>query len=189
MPRLSEIYFVSSNKNKFLEIKQILHEFGIKVNFFKKSLLEIQSTSLQQIAKHKSLSAFESCKKPLIVEDDGLFIDSLHGFPGPYSSFVFDTIGNDGILKLLRNNRKAQFVSVISYCDNNLMPKNFVAKTMGSISKKIAGKGWGYDPIFIPYNQSKTFAQINDKNKISHRYKALKKFSKWFLDRQVSTYQ
>jgi dITPase (EC 3.6.1.-) len=43
------------------------------------------------------------------------------------------------------------------------------------------GEGWGYDPIFIPKNMQKTFAQLNKKNVISHRYKALKKFSNWYL--------
>jgi XTP/dITP diphosphohydrolase len=45
------------------------------------------------------------------------------------------------------------------------------------------GLGWGYDPIFIPSKSKETFAQLKNKNKISHRYKALKKFSNWYLDK------
>ena len=53
----------------------------------------------------KAQDAFSKCKKPLIVEDDGIFIDSLGGFPGPYSSYVHKTIGNKGILNLLKYNK------------------------------------------------------------------------------------
>jgi XTP/dITP diphosphohydrolase len=59
--------------------------------------------------------------------------------------------------------------------------KSFEGKLDGEISKTLKGKGWGYDPIFIPNNSVKTFAEINNKNELSHRFKALKKFSKWYL--------
>ena len=117
----------------------------------------------------------------MIVEDDGIFIDSLGGFPGPYSSYVHKTIGNKGILNLLKYNRGAKFVSTITYCDKNGL-ESFEGKLDGTISKSQKGRGWGYDPIFIPKNMQKTFAQLDEKNIISHRYKALKKFSNWYLN-------
>jgi XTP/dITP diphosphohydrolase len=98
-----------------------------------------------------------------------------------YSSYVFKTIGNKGILNLLKNNRKAKFVSIITYCDKTIL-ESFDGKLNGTISKSQKGKGWGYDPIFIPKNSNKTFAENNrNKNELSHRYKALKKFSNWYL--------
>ena len=180
MPQSFDLFFVSSNYHKYQEAKKILHSFGISLGFFKYELEEIQSSSLKEIASRKALHAFQKCKKPIIVEDDGLFIDSLYGFPGPYSSYVFQTIGNKGILQLLKRNRKAKFVSIISFCDDK-NSKSFEAKIDGNISKTQNGKGWGYDPIFMPKNLNKTFAELYNKNKISHRYKALKKFSNWYL--------
>ena len=182
MQQSSDLFFASSNINKFQEAKEILKKFGINLGFYKCSLQEIQSDSLQEIANHKAKHAFLQCNKPVIVEDDGLFLDSLDGFPGPYSSYVFKTIGNKGILNLLKQNRKAKFVSVISYCDKKTT-KQFESKLDGLISKKISGKGWGYDPIFIPLKSKNTFAQLQDKNKISHRFKALKRFASWYLDK------
>ena len=83
-------------------------------------------------------------------------------------------MGDKGILNLLKNNRKAQFVSVITYCDEKIL-QSFYGKLDGTISKSQKGKGWGYDPIFIPKNSKKTFAEINNKNELSHRYQTLKK--------------
>jgi len=181
MQKLSDLYFVSSNNHKYNEAKKILDSFGIKLGFLKTNLEEIQSNSLNEIAINKARNAFSKCKKPIIIEDDGLFIDSLEGFPGPYSSYVFKTIGNKGILNLLKKNRKAKFVSIITYCDQTIL-RSFNGKLNGIISKSQKGKGWGYDPIFIPKNSNKTFAENNNnKNELSHRYKALKKFSNWYL--------
>ena len=183
MHKLSNLLFVSSNIHKFKEAKQILDLFGISIQFFKLNLEEIQSNSIKEIAIKKSQDAFSKCKKPLIIEDDGLHIDSLDGFPGPYSSYVHKTIGNKGILDLLKKNRSAKFVSSITYCNKNTF-ESFEGKLHGSISKSEKGDGWGFDPIFIPKNTKKTFAELTDKNNISHRYKALKKFSNWYLHKQ-----
>jgi len=182
MHKSFDLYFVSSNNHKYSEAKKILDSFGINLGFLKSNLEEIQSNSLENIAMAKARDAFSKFKKPLIIEDDGLFIDSIQGFPGPYSSYVFKTIGNKGILNLLKNNRKAKFLSIITYCDKNFL-ESFDGKLDGRISKTKKGKGWGFDPIFIPNNSKKTFAEINNKNELSHRYKALKKFSKWYLNK------
>ena len=106
---MSNVLFASSNENKYKEAKAILSKFDIKLGFFKCNLQEIQADTLEEIALHKVTQAFSQCSGPVIVEDDGLFIESLNGFPGPYSAFAFKTIGNKGILNLLkakRNNYK-----------------------------------------------------------------------------------
>ncbi len=179
-----DVLFASSNRNKFNEAKNILSNYGINLGFFKSRLKEIQAESIKQIAALKVNDAYRQCHKPVIVEDAGLFIESLNGFPGPFSSYVFKTIGNSGILRLVRTNRKAQFQSVVAYCDDKFGVVLFDAKVEGKISKNSRGNGWGYDPIFIPTGETKTFAMISNKNEISHRYKALKKFSNWFSHRQ-----
>jgi XTP/dITP diphosphohydrolase len=180
MPESYDVLFASSNVHKYEEAKKILAEFGIKLGFFQTELVEIQDDSLSKIALQKALDAYGKCKKPVIVEDDGLFIDSLSGFPGPFSSYVFKTIGNNGILKLIDDNRDAQFVSIIAFCDSSNEPMLFGSKVDGTISKNLQGTGWGYDPIFIPEKQNKTYAELADKNKLSHRYESLKKFTDWF---------
>ena len=184
MPKSYNVIFASSNKHKYEEAEKILAEFGIKLEFFQTELVEIQDDSLAKIAVQKALNAYDKCKKPVVIEDDGLFIESLSGFPGPYSSYIFNTIGNNGILKLIGDNRDAQFRAVIAFCDSNMKPVFFESNVFGEISKNIQGKGWGYDPIFVPENQTKTYAELDGKNKLSHRYESLKKFADWFNNKQ-----
>ena len=193
MPKSYNVLFASSNIHKYEEAKKILHKFGINLEFFQTDLMEIQDDSLAEIALKKVLHAYDKCKKPVIVEDDGLFINSLSGFPGPFSSYVFKTIGNNGILKLIESNRTAQFRAVIAFCDSSNEPTLFESSVTGTISKNIQDGGWGYDPIFIPKNQNlpalppfsfKTYAELADKNKLSHRYESLKKFASWFKNKQ-----
>ena len=183
---MSDVLFASSNENKYKEAKAILSKFDINLGFFKCNLQEIQADTLEEIALHKAIHAFSQCSEPVIVEDDGLFIESLSGFPGPYSAFTFKTIGSKGILNLLNAKRKAKFQSVIAYCErkNDLML--FKATVDGKISKKLMGTKWGYDPIFIPDGQNKTYAQLRNKNLVSHRYLALRKFATWHLRGQKS---
>ena len=182
MQQLSELFFVSSNENKFQEAERILSNLGVQINLFKTTLEEIQSNHLTSIARQKEINAYDIIQKPVIIEDDGLFVDSLNGFPGPYSSYFYDTIGNKGILNLLENSefRDAEFVSIIAYLDDNDGVKLFESSIPGKISSVIEKGGWGYDPIFIPEKQNKTYAVLADKNNLSHRYESLKKFSSWF---------
>ena len=160
--------------------KKFWRNLDIELDFFQTELVEIQDDSLAKIAVQKALNAYDKCKKPVIIEDDGLFIESLSGFPGPYSSYIFNTIGNNGILKLIGDNRDAQFVAIIAFCDSSNEPTLFESSVAGTISKNIQDGGWGYDPIFIPEKQNKTYAELADKNKLSHRYESLKKFASWF---------
>ena len=186
MQQLSELFFASSNEHKFQEAERILANLGMQINLFKTTLEEIQSNNLNDIAEKKAINAYDLIQKPVIIEDDGLFINSLNGFPGPYSSYVYDTIGNKGIMNLLENSkvRDAKFVSIIAYCDSDCDVKLFESSIPGKISSIIEKGGWGYDPIFIPDGESKTYANVSDKDKFSHRSAALTKFSNWFLDKQ-----
>jgi XTP/dITP diphosphohydrolase len=179
---MCSLYFLSINTNKYAEIRPVLQKYNITVRYLNMKLREIQSESLREIAIEKSKEAFKEISKPVIVEDDGLLIHRLNDFPGSYSSFVFKTIGNMGILKLLSNlkDRSASFVSVFVYNDGNNQ-RCFVGKTDGKIASKVAGPGWGYDPIFIPTGWELSFGQLRDKKMLlSHRTKAITAFAKWY---------
>ncbi len=189
MPGQFRIDFVSSNDHKFREVKLVLKEYNISAIRRKAEMKEIQSLDLEDIAREKASSAHKIVKNSIIVEDAGLFIDVLGGFPGPYSSFVQQTIGCDGILTLLRNklNRKATFKSALVCADRNGKLVTFLGAVTGTISQGLRGDhGFGFDPIFTPDGHRDTYALMLDaeKNMISHRAIATRKFADWFLTQQ-----
>lgn len=179
---MRSVTFASTNQNKFREVQSILSPHGIQADFMQADLLEIQSDSLVEIAREKAKSAYARAERPVIVEDDGLYIDALQGFPGQYASHAFKTIGNAGILKLLEGaqDRSAHFRSVIAYFDGKDV-QTFEGRVNGKISAGIAKGGWGYDPLFVPDGAGVTFAELVNKNDYSHRKKALEEFAKWYL--------
>ncbi|MFW9915244.1 MAG: RdgB/HAM1 family non-canonical purine NTP pyrophosphatase [Candidatus Thorarchaeota archaeon] len=171
---MREISCVSSNPHKLAEFKQILAPFGYEVVPLHKPKLEIQADSLEEIASY-SLDQFSDIN--CFVEDAGLFVDDLNGFPGPYSAYVYRTLGCAGVLRLLRNqtSRKAQFSSVIALRNANGDKKIFRGDTVGLIASEERGTGgFGFDPIFVPKGATKTYAEMEPmrKNAVSHRGKA-----------------
>jgi XTP/dITP diphosphohydrolase len=182
-----KIYFCTSNKHKLKEYRDILKEIGIGVKRVSIKLTEIQADKLEDVAKEKVKSAFEKVRKPVFVEDAGLFIEALNGFPGVYSAYVMKTIGNEGILKLLKGikNRNAVFKAVIGFADENGKIHLFRGECKGKISRSIRGSfGFGFDPIFIPEGYTKTFAEdMKLKNKVSHRRKAIEKFVRFLREK------
>lgn len=119
-----ELYFVTSNFGKFSTLKESLKLYNINsVTPIMKSLniIEPQLDCVFEVSKYKGLQAFDILNSPVLVEDGGLEVDVLKGFPGVYTKYVLETIGVDGILKLLANqkNRNARFISVTTFVDAN----------------------------------------------------------------------
>lgn len=182
------VFFATGNQHKFNEARSILANLDIAVGMLRIKDTEIQSHSLVKIAQTSARAAFKRCNLPVIVEDAGLFVEDLHGFPGPYAAYVYETIGNKGLLRLMEKveNRKARFSSVIAYYDNIEAPVVFEGNVEGSltIGERIGSSksGFGFDPIFQPDGCAKTFAEmtIEEKNNFSHRSKAVRKFAEWY---------
>ncbi|WP_455367457.1 XTP/dITP diphosphatase [[Eubacterium] cellulosolvens] len=184
---MRQIILVTTNKGKTREINEILRHYKIQVKNIVKEKLEIQSSDLKEVVKHAAISLSKEIAEPYIIEDAGLFIDRLKGFPGPYSSYVYKTLGVEGIITLLLGvqNRKAEFRSAIAFHSKKTGLKIFERRVSGEISNKALGlEGFGFDPIFITADgDGRTFAQMSlqEKNKYSHRSKAVKAFLKWYV--------
>ena len=180
------IFFVTNNIHKFNEARRVLAQYNIAVAMLRMKPSEIQDDDIENIAVASALEASNRTHLPVIVEDAGLFIDALKGFPGPYSNYVYRTIGKEGILKLLEDhdNRKARFKSMVAFCSPELGIKCFRGVVEGKISWDIRGEsGFGFDPIFEPNELSGcTFGELSmdEKNKISHRSRALRRFAEWY---------
>jgi XTP/dITP diphosphohydrolase len=171
--------FITSNRHKWEEIQKMTHH---TIEHTPLDYPEIQADTLEAVAEFGINFCYSAIRTPCFVEDSGLFIEALSGFPGVYSSYVFKTIGCRGILALLQgvNDRNCSFKSVIAYKDESGLIL-FTGEAKGSIAHTLQGEhGFGYDPLFIPEGERRTFALMSteEKNLYSHRGKAFKTFLK-----------
>jgi XTP/dITP diphosphohydrolase len=177
------INFITGNEHKVKEARGIFQNSGIELEHTDLGYPEIQG-ELVDVAKFGAKYAASKLERPVIVEDAGLFIKALNWFPGTYSSYVQETLGNKGILKLMNDveDRYAEFRSVIGYCTPKSEPKVFLGTVPGHIAYEERGNnGFAYDPLFIPEGYDKTFGELtrSKKNEFSHRRRSLEKFALW----------
>jgi len=112
------VTFVTTNPGKVNEAREYLAEPVEQLDF---DTPEIQHADLGAIAAHKARAAYEHAGEPVFVDDAGLFVDAFDGFPGPYSSYVHDTVGVERVWRLTseEDDRAASFRGVVAYCDGD----------------------------------------------------------------------
>nr|CBH38047.1 probable nucleoside-triphosphatase [uncultured archaeon]CBH38462.1 conserved hypothetical protein, HAM1 family [uncultured archaeon] len=184
-----ELVFITSNKHKVKEIRALANSEsrGITIVHLDYDYPEFQLDEIETVAEESVnyIRRYKPIKeeKRFFIEDSGLTIPTLNGFPGPFSAFVFNKIGNAGILKLMVDKkgeeRKATFKTVVAFCESpEKAPMLFVGTAGGRIAKAARGEGgFGYDPIFELESTNKTFAEMSteEKNVVSHRGRAFRK--------------
>ena len=195
-----EVVLATRNRNKIREIEEKINIPALKfltLDDFEKfpEVVEDKPTIKGNAAK-KAREVGKFTKKISIADDTGLEVDFLKGAPGVYSArFAGEGCSyldnNKKLLKLLKGvedkNRKARFITVIAISDGGKKPVLVKGVCSGKISAELKGaKGFGYDPVFIPSDHNKSYAEMSLalKNKISHRGKALDK-AKWLLLRLI----
>ena len=189
-----QLWFMTGNQGKLLEAKHAFSPLGFNVEQFKiegkvPEIIEPQCETLEEVAEAKITQGIELLKSigkeqdALLVEDSGLFVDSLGGFPGVYSAYVLEKIGCKGILELTKNHESnpASFRAFACLWDGRKIHRGS-GICSGEIVNSVRGiNGFGYDPIFIPSdylgNSTKglTFGEVEIavKENFSHRKKAL----------------
>ena len=174
-----QICFATGNINKVEECESIL---GFKLEQVELDLDEIQAVEVAKVVEHKVKQAFDLIKKPVIVEDTGLYFEAWNGLPGALIKWFDETIGYAKLCSLLvSENRKAKAQTIIGYFDGEEY-KSFVGEVTGKIAEKPKGPdNFGWDIIFIPKGFSETFAEMGKekKNAISMRKIALEKLKEF----------
>ncbi len=177
-----EVLFATSNPHKVKEGNAVGKLYGVRFKQIMGNYPEVRDEDVGNVAREGAEYVYKRVGERVIVEDTGLYVNALNGFPGAYSSFVFQKIGNSGIIRLLENHvdRSAKFVSAIGYRDKNGV-QIFEGVAEGTITFEARGSsGFGYDPIFKPKGNELTFAEDAElKNLVSHRRKSFEKFCKW----------
>jgi non-canonical purine NTP pyrophosphatase (RdgB/HAM1 family) len=180
-----KVYFATGNRLKFEEDREILAGHGIDVEHIEMDLPEIQAEPAD-IAKHKARFAAGKAGKPCFVDDTALCFNALNGLPGEYIKFFAEKLGTENLVKLLAGfeDKSAKAMAVVGYCEPGNEPVVFEGIVEGTIVPP-RGKRFVWDPIFIPDGFSKTYAEmtLEEKNRISHRKKAMEKFAKYLKEK------
>ncbi|RJQ27441.1 non-canonical purine NTP pyrophosphatase [Candidatus Parcubacteria bacterium] len=173
------LYFITGNENKFKEGQMILSE----IEQLDIDLPEIQDIDPKNIIREKLLEALKHKKGEFIVEDTSLYLDCLHGLPGPLIKWFLKTIGSEGLADIAQKfgNDKAEAKTVIGYAKNREEIYFFEGAIFGKIVAPEGDLGFGWDPIFQPDGFEKTFGQMSreEKNNISMRKIALEKLKEF----------
>lgn len=196
MPAPDKIFLASGNPHKIEELQQVLQPLGIEL----KSTRDIpdpvevveDKPDLEGNALKKAQFWFDKTGLPSLADDTGLEVEALQGAPGVYSARYAGANASyeDNVNKLLnelegKSSRTARFRTVIAYVTES-GHYLFEGVCRGKIiEEKRGGKGFGYDPVFVPQGYTQTFAELSseEKNRISHRGKAVQKFVEFIEER------
>ncbi|MCI4334836.1 MAG: non-canonical purine NTP pyrophosphatase [Thermoplasmata archaeon] len=172
---LSLLTFVTSNAAKLAEVRSFLSARGIEVRAELRRLPEVQADELEEVVAAK-LAAASDVSGTVLVEDSGLFVEALGGFPGPYSAYAFRTIGLEGIVRLVDGKSRAARFRTVAGLRLNGTPMYLRGEVEGTVALRPRGqRGFAYDPIFQPAGSLLTFGEmaLSEKNRRSHRARAL----------------
>lgn len=192
---MDEVIFVTHNKGKIESAKKELK--GVDFKIYNYELEEPRSDDIKYISKYKVMEAYKMVNKPCISLDCGFWIDELDGFPKAFVNFALDTIGIEGILKLMeeKSNRKCRFTECLSYYDGREIHQ-FMGKHEGKLSYEVLGNDtqqkWSdlwY--VFIPKGYSKTLAEMTSEERDNREkyesIQAMQEFAKWYLNNEKNS--
>ena len=171
------IQFVTTNAGKFAEVSEKCAAANVKLVHLDRGYPEIQTDRLEKVLKYAATVLDDEVQGDYLIDDSGLFIEALGSFPGVYSAFVQKKIGNRGVLKLMAGEKyRAAFFETVFLLRQGEEHEVFHGQCRGTISEAERGKGgFGYDPIFVPEGDTRTFGEMTvaEKNKVSHRARAV----------------
>ena len=186
---MNEIVFVTHNKGKAKSAEKYFD--NLKISTYDFELDEPRSDDVKEIATAKVMQAYKMVGKPCIALDTGFFIEALNGFPRAFVNFSLDTIGIDGILKLMqgKENRKCKFEECLAYYDGKEV-RYFYGKHPGNLATKMQGvdrdgKWSDLWYVFKPEHFDKTLAEMDDverenRREIDGSVESMSVFAEWY---------
>jgi XTP/dITP diphosphohydrolase len=175
-----DVTLVTTNPGKLREVREILAPFHAAVSALRRKLPEPQTSSLREVARSK-LEAVSEVPGWVLVEDSGLFIRSLGGFPGVYSAYIYGIWGLDPLLELLRDRPRDAVFRTVAGLRYGTRTWYRLGECRGTIARSRRGTGgFGFDPIFVPEGKRRTFGEMTaaEKASVSHRARAMRSVGK-----------
>ncbi|XP_041973050.1 inosine triphosphate pyrophosphatase [Aricia agestis] len=188
MSNRTALTFVTGNIKKLEEVRAILGTtFPFEVISHKLDLPELQG-EIDEVSIKKCQEASLRLKKPVFIEDTCLCFNALGGLPGPYIKWFLEKLKPEGLNKLLTGweDKSAEAVCTFAYSSGEPNSEVLLFKgiTKGTIVPPRGSRDFGWDCVFQPEGYNKTYGELSkeEKNKISHRYRALDKLRQHFLN-------
>ena len=169
------LIFVSKNRFKHEEARQILAPLGIIVDADHTEIHELQTVDTEALVRDKAIKAFQKIGRPLFVEHTGLYLDMLGGFPGGLTEIFWNKLEKERFAALFASpDHKVIARTTIGYIDGRRI-YIFHGEIEGRIvSPPRVDHGFQWDCVFVPFRSKKSFSEMGvRKNKISMRRKAL----------------
>jgi non-canonical purine NTP pyrophosphatase (RdgB/HAM1 family) len=168
--------FVTQSSGKLAEVERIL---GQDLDHYDLDLPEVQSVEVTNVVIFKVRWAYDELRKPVMIEDTGLYIEAWDGLPGALVKWFVQRVGDSGICRMMKDysNRRAVAETVVATYDGRGDPVTFSGRIEGSIADTPKGLGgFGWDRVFIPSDLEKTFGEMSghEKDKYSMRCRAFR---------------
>ncbi|MEF8880438.1 MAG: non-canonical purine NTP pyrophosphatase [Candidatus Nanohaloarchaea archaeon] len=180
-----EIFFATGNLGKVEHAQNILSDCEVKqldIDTVEPSVDSIEDIALSKVEQAVEKSDIED-DVFLIADDSGLFIEDLNGFPGPQTHFFDKKVGRERILDLVDLGADAEFRAAVALHVPGGEDKVFTGKVEGEIVESRGEGGFGYDPLFLPVGNDKTWGEDPSyKDENSHREEALKQLKDFIAD-------
>jgi hypothetical protein len=190
---MKEFVLATTNKGKLEEFNEMGKKIGIKFTTIDMPEIEENGTTFEENSLIKAKAISKITNMPVVADDSGLCIECLPDELGLHTArFLNHLPMKERCLELIKKvdekntTRDAYFVCVITLIYPDGKYYHFRGETYGSISKTYSGEnGHGYDPVFYSNDIQKTFgmASITEKDSVSHRGRAFKKFEEFFYDK------
>lgn len=173
---MQKITFITGNPKK---AERIIGSIDINLDHKKIDLPEIQSLDIREVVEYKVREAYKHVNGPVLVEDVSLRMNALGGLPGPFVKWYLEAVDNDGLCMALAAYEDRSAVAHVCFgLFDGKKVRFFENEKPGSISLIPRGpKDFGWDPVFVPEGSTKTYAEMDDQEKVifSMRRPALQK--------------
>ena len=181
-----KLFFGTGNGHKFDEFRETLNS-ELELKQVDKDILEPQLDSVEEVSKYKLERLLEKTDLEdewVFVEDSGLFINELNGFPGAFTSAFSSNVEREKILRLIDKDYSAVFRTAIALKDPEGEIHTLIGECEGKLVEARGEDGWGFDPYFEPKGHDKTFSEdMEYKEKVSHRKTAANKLNNFLKDK------
>lgn len=188
---MKQIKFLTSNQIKISIASEILNKYDITVKQQSFPFKELQSSNIIAVAMDKADQALiGKVGGDFIIDDSGMYVECLNGFPGAMLKEVSKLLGGDMFIKLMegQKNRKARYINVLVFADASGKKRSFSTVTHGNISNELKGDrkiGWAVERYFIPEGYNKTLAEFSQEEWDTFFISFTKrlhyaKFGKWY---------